>query len=147
MATNREMTAHFNSDGTYTVGKLAKAKSKPVDVPSDAEQVAWQAGVDAGRQMERESAEARLRGADERDAPWAEWMECESRRPFVVNGLRDNAEKMRAAEKRVRDAYKNEFMRVPCQYVAVAYGKAAAVFEAQLVAIDAAIAQQTQENQ
>lgn len=80
------------------------------------------------------------------DAPWADWMGCESRRPFVMNSLRSNAEKLRSAERRTLNAYRQDYMGAPCQFIAATYGKAAALFEAQLAAIDAAIsAQQRQQ--
>lgn len=68
----------------------------------------------------------------------AEWMACETRRPWVVNSLRHRAEEMRAAEKRCRNAYRKDFMGKPAAYVADAFADAAAAFEVRLAAMSAA---------
>ena len=71
-----------------------------------------------------------------RDRANAEWMTCESRRPWAANTLRERAKDLRSAEKRCRDAFKKDFMGEPARYVADAFGEAAAVFEIRLEAID-----------
>lgn len=74
---------------------------------------------------------------DARDEPAPEWAACESRRPWVTNGLKASAQELRDKEKRCRTAFNKDFMGVPSRYVADAYGEAAAVFEAKLAAIAA----------
>lgn len=66
----------------------------------------------------------------------AEWMSCESRRPWVANSLKDRAKELRDAEKRSRRAFNKDYMSEPARYFADACGQAAAVFEAKLGAID-----------
>lgn len=68
----------------------------------------------------------------------AEWMACETRRPWVVNSLQHRAEEMRAAEKRCRNAYRKDFMGKPAAYVADAFAEAATAFESRLSAMSAA---------
>lgn len=66
-----------------------------------------------------------------------EWMACESRRPWVTNSLKANAQELRDKEKRCRIAFNKDFMGMPSRYVADAYAEAAEVFEARLAAIAA----------
>ncbi|KKO71799.1 hypothetical protein [Kerstersia gyiorum] len=68
-----------------------------------------------------------------------QWMTCESRYPWAANSLRARAVEMRQAEKRCRGAFRKDFMGEPAQYVADALGEAAAVFEARLASIEAAL--------
>lgn len=65
------------------------------------------------------------------------WLSCETRRPWVKNSLREASKKMRGSEVRVRNAFRKDYMREPCQYIADAYAEAAAALEARLAAIDA----------
>lgn len=69
-----------------------------------------------------------------------DWMACESRRPWVTNGLKAYAQELRDKERRCRTAYNKDFYGIPARYIADACADAAAVFEAKL----AAIAQQSQ---
>lgn len=71
-----------------------------------------------------------------------EWMTCESRRPWVSNGLKAYAQELRDKERRCRTAYNKDFMGVPALYVADACAEAAAVFEAKLAALAAQVPQQ-----
>lgn len=87
-------------------------------------EVAFVAGYKAGR--------AALQSQDREDA---EWMKCESRRPWVTNSLKYHAQELRAAEKRSRRAFNKDYMGEPARYFADACGEAAAVFEARLSAI------------
>ncbi|MCY1216848.1 hypothetical protein D9M72_287350 [compost metagenome] len=64
-----------------------------------------------------------------------DWMTCESRRPWVSNGLKAYAQELRDKERRCRTAYNKDFYGIPARYVADAYAEAAAVFESKLAAI------------
>lgn len=74
-------------------------------------------------------------GAKDERAP--EWMTCESRRPWVTNSLKANAQELRDKERRCRTAYNKDFYGIPARYVADVYAEAAAVFEAKLAALSA----------
>ncbi|WP_354686704.1 hypothetical protein [Cupriavidus necator] len=69
------------------------------------------------------------------EAERAEWMACESRRPWAANSLAEKAKEMRGRERLCRNSFRKEYMGEPARYVADAYGEAAAVFEARLAAI------------
>lgn len=81
----------------------------------------------------QEGRRAALQSQDREDA---EWMACESRRPWVTNSLKHHAQELRAAEKRSRNAFKKDYMGEPARYFADACGEAAAALEAKLSAID-----------
>lgn len=77
-------------------------------------------------------------GRDAKDAaPAAEWMTCESRRPWVTNSLAHQAKKLRRKERGCRIAFRKDYMGAPTRYLADVYGEAAAVFEARIAAIAA----------
>lgn len=80
--------------------------------------------------------EAALQSQDREDAAQAEWMACESRRPWVTNSLKYHIKELRDAEKRSRNAFKKDYMGEPARYFADACGEASAVLEAKLTAID-----------
>lgn len=80
-------------------------------------------------------------GSEQDAALFAEWMACDTRRPFVVNSLRHRAQEMRAAEKRCRNAYKKDFMGKPAVYLADAFAEAATAFESRIAAMAAQAAQ------
>ena len=65
----------------------------------------------------------------------ADWMKCETRGPWTRNSMKEAASEMRAKERRARNAYLKPYMNDPCQFIADAYGEAAAVFEARLAAL------------
>lgn len=74
---------------------------------------------------------------DAQTAAAPEWAACESRRPWVTNSLKANAQELRDKEKRCRTAFNKDFMGLPARYVADAYAEAAAIFETKLAAITA----------
>ncbi|MFM9932893.1 hypothetical protein [Achromobacter xylosoxidans] len=69
---------------------------------------------------------------DAQPAVAPEWINCESRRPWVANGLRAAAHELRGKEKGNRTAFNKDFMGLPSRYMADAYAEAAAVFERRL---------------
>ena len=60
------------------------------------------------------------------------WVNCETRGPWVRNGLKARIEELRKSEKRVRAAYTKPFMSEPCAFIADAYAEAAAALENRL---------------
>lgn len=66
-----------------------------------------------------------------------EWATCESRGPWVRNGLMAAIHLLREKETRARHAFTKGYMGAPARYIADAYGEAAAVVERKLGAIAA----------
>lgn len=60
------------------------------------------------------------------------WVKCETRVPWVRNSLEDKIKGLRKDAARLRNAYTNDFMSVPCQYIAEAYDNAADVIQYRL---------------
>lgn len=67
-----------------------------------------------------------------------EWMTCESRAPWVRNGLVYRRDQMRKLAIKMRNAYQKEFMGVPSKYFADACDEAARAFDSRIAEIDAA---------
>lgn len=105
----------------------------PVHVVCGGDCVAGQTGDDKEAAVAAWNTRAALQSQDREDA---EWMACESRRPWVTNSLKHHIEELRNAEKRSRNAFKKDYMGEPARYFADACAEAAAVFEAKLSAID-----------
>lgn len=83
-----------------------------------------------------QAGRAALQSQDREDAEQAEWMLDDGRAPWAINSFKARIKEMRASEKRCRNAFKKDYMRVVSVYFADALGEAAAVFEARLNAID-----------
>lgn len=90
-------------------------------------QFAWEA-YQAGR--------AALQSQDAEDAVLAEWMTDDGRAPWARNSLKDRIKEMRASEKRCRNAFRKDYMRVVSVYFADALGEAAEALEKRLSVID-----------
>jgi len=81
---------------------------------------------------------AQASGQDREDADRLEWMADDNRAPWAINSLKDRIKEMRASEKRCRDAFRKDYMRVVSVYFADALGEAARALEKRLSAIDRA---------
>ena len=64
-----------------------------------------------------------------------EWMNCESRGPWVRNSLKHRVDELRSAANKARKAYRKDFMGKPCGYIADAYDEAAALLQQRLDAV------------
>lgn len=64
-----------------------------------------------------------------------EWMNCESRGPWVRNSLKHRVDELRSAANKARKAYRKDFMGKPCEYIADAYDEAAALLQQRLDAV------------
>jgi hypothetical protein len=85
-------------------------------------------GYQAGR--------ADLQSQDLEGAAQAEWMVDDGRAPWAINSLKYRIKEMRASEKRCRNAFRKDYMRVVSVYFADALGEAAEALEKRLYAID-----------
>uniref|UniRef100_UPI00334218F3 hypothetical protein n=1 Tax=Castellaniella defragrans TaxID=75697 RepID=UPI00334218F3 len=85
-----------------------------------------------GREYSEETAQ------DREDAEHPEWMNDDSRAPWAINSLKTRISEMRTSEKRCRNAFRKDYMRVVSAYFADALAEAATAFEKRLAAIDAA---------
>jgi hypothetical protein len=72
-----------------------------------------------------------------KDAERPEWADCETRGAMVRNSLRHRKTELREAAKKLRKAYRQDFMRISCEWLADAYDAAAAVLEQRYSAIAA----------
>lgn len=77
-----------------------------------------------------------LQSQDAEDAAQAEWMVDDGRAPWAINSLKDRIKEMRASEKRCRNAFRKDYMRVVSVYFADALGEAAEALEKRLSVID-----------
>lgn len=59
----------------------------------------------------------------------AEWVNCESRAPWVRNNMQEEINTLRDKARKCKSAYKRDFMRIPCEYIASAYEAAANTLE------------------
>ena len=64
-----------------------------------------------------------------------EWINCESRGPWVRNSLKHRVDELRSAANKARKAYRKDFMGKPCGYIADAYDEAAALLQQRLDAV------------
>lgn len=94
-------------------------------------------GLDTGDLLaDAQQASAALQSQDAEDAAQAEWMVDDGRAPWAINSLKDRIKEMRASEKRCRNAFRKDYMRVVSVYFADALGEAAEALEKRLSVID-----------
>jgi hypothetical protein len=127
-------------DTAYPVSTIVTAMKQYATAAVKAER--WQRHLKERAQLNQEWStlkgmqaqyEAALQSQDREDA---DWMVCESRRPWVTNSLKHHIKELRDAEKRSRNAFKKDYMGEPARYFADACAEAASVIEAKLAAID-----------
>jgi hypothetical protein len=66
-----------------------------------------------------------------------DWIACESRGPYVRNSLKHKISELRSEARRARDAYRQDYMKKPCTYIADAYDEAADLLQSRLAALTA----------
>lgn len=121
-----EAWANTQADKWLIVGGLtwSPGTNDYASARTNAAWAAWQAG------------RAALQSQDREDAAQAEWMVDDGRAPWAINSLKDRIKEMRASEKRCRNAFRKDYMRVVSVYFADALGEAAEALEKRLYAID-----------
>ena len=64
-----------------------------------------------------------------------EWLNCQTRGPFLRNSFKHRIAELRRSATKARKAYRKEYMGKPCEYLADAYDEAADVLQKHLDAL------------
>lgn len=67
-----------------------------------------------------------------------EWADCETRGAMVRNSVKHRIGELKTASNHLRKAYRQDFLRIPCEWLADAYDEAVAALESRASAIAAA---------